>query len=201
VVGSLQLWHQQNPLNERGLEAHELAGKFKINGKGFDLFFLNQVLEKMLQAGKLKMVGATFVLKDHNVSFDRKAEEQMKRVEQMIHDAGMVRSSMRELEVLAQQNQIRKTQLNSLLQHLLVKNRIYLIGDDVLHASIVDNARKLLLAKLFVSPRGINEKEFRTLIDGTKKGIQLLIALFLKEGIISKQTFYLLITEKGKATL
>jgi selenocysteine-specific elongation factor len=198
VVGSLQHWHQNNPLNERGLEAQELAGKFNIGSKGFDLFFLNQVLEKMFQAGKLKTVGTTFALKDHKVSFDRKAEEQINRVEQMIFDSGMQRSSLRELEALALQNQIRKGQLNSLLQHLVAKNRIYLIGDDVLHASIVDNARKLLLVKLSVSPRGINEKEFRTLIDGTKKGIQLLITLFLKEGIISKQTFYLLITEKGK---
>ena len=156
------------------------------------------MLEKLLQAGKLKTVGTTFALKDHKVSFDRKAEEQINRVEQMILDSGMQRSSLRELEALALQNQIRKGQLNSLLQHLVAKNRIYLIGDDVLHAGIVDNARKLLLAKLSVSPRGINEKEFRTLIDGTKKGVQLLITLFLKEGIISKQTFYLLITEKGK---
>lgn len=201
VVGSLRNWHQQNPLNERGLEVYELAGKFNISSKGFDLFFLNHVLGNMIKVGKLKIVGASFALKDHNASFDRKAEEQMRRLEQMILDSGMVRSSLRELEALAQQNQIRKTQLNSLLQHLTVKSRIYLIGDDVLHAGIVDNARKLLLAKLSVSPRGINEKEFRTLIDGTKKGVQLLITLFLKEGIISRQTFYLHITEKGKALL
>ncbi|MBE0661695.1 MAG: selenocysteine-specific translation elongation factor [Bacteroidales bacterium] len=198
VLESLQHWHQQNPLNERGLEAHELAGKFNISSKGFDLFFLNQMLGKMVQTGKLKTVGATFALMDHKISFDRKAEEQLNRVEQIILVSGMVRSSLRELEAFAQQNQIRKSQLNSLLQHLVAKSRIYLIGDDVLHASIVDNARKLLLAKLSVSPRGINEKEFRTLIDGTKKGVQLLITLFLKEGIISKQTFYLLITEKGR---
>ena len=122
----------------------------------------------------------------------------MKRVEEIILDSGMLRSSLKEFEVLTQQIQIRKNRLIQLLQHLAAKDRIYLIGDDVLHASIVDNARKVLLAKLLVSPRGINEKEFRNLINGTKKGVQLLIAQFTKEGIIEKQTFYLHITGKGK---
>lgn len=201
VAGTLQNWHQQNPLNERGLEAHELAGKLNSSNKGFEFFFLNQVLEKMLQAGILKVAGTSFAMKDHKVSFDRKAEELMNRVEEMILDAGMLRSSLKELEALAQQKQIRKNQLISLLQHLAAKGRIYMIDQDVLHAGIVDHARSKLLKKLLVSPRGINEKEFRSLIDGTKKGVQLLIARFLREGIVSKQTFFLHITEKGKETV
>jgi selenocysteine-specific elongation factor len=194
----LQTWHQQNPLNERGLEAHELAGKLKLESKGFELFFLNQMLGKMLHAGKLKLAGTSYALMDHTITFDRKAEDQMKRVEEIIINFGMQRTSIKELEAVAQEKQIRKGQLASLLQHLAAKGKIYQIGGDVLHASIVDKARNDLLRKLSDSPRGINEKEFRFLIDGTKNGVQLLITLFLKEGIISKQTFYLHITEKGK---
>jgi selenocysteine-specific elongation factor len=194
----LQTWHQQNPLNERGLEAHELAGKLKLESKGFELYFLNQILDKLLHAGKLKMAGTSYTLKDHTITFDRKAEEQMKRVEEIIINFGMQRTSIKELEAVVQEKQIRKGQLASLLQHLAAKKKIYLIGGDVLHASIVDKARNDLLRKLSVSPRGINEKEFRFLIDGTKNGVQLLITLFLREGTISKQTFYLHITEKGK---
>jgi selenocysteine-specific elongation factor len=201
AIEILQAWHQQNPLNQRGLEPHELAGKLNLSSKGFDLFFLNQILKKMLQAGKLKMVDNSYALQDHQVSFDRKTEEQMQHVEQMIIDSGMMRSTLKELEALAQQNQVRKNQLIPLLQHLAANGRIYLIGDDVLHAGIVDKARKLLLAKLTLSPHGINEKEFRTLIDATKKGVQLLIAQFIKEGIIEKQSFYLHITAKGRAML
>ncbi|HHN48166.1 MAG TPA: hypothetical protein ENN08_04430 [Bacteroidales bacterium] len=198
VTEILQAWHQQNPLTQRGLEAHELAGKLHLGSKGIDFFFLNMVLKKMLQTDKLKMAKTTYALKDHQVRLDRKTEDQMNRVEQMILDSGMMRSSLKELEALTQQIQIRKNQLILLLQHLAAKDRIYLIGADVLHASVVDKARKVLLAKLLVSPRGINEKEFRNLVSATKKGVQLLIAQFAKEGIIEKQTFYLHITEKGK---
>lgn len=201
ISGILQSHHQQNPLDESGIGAQELAGKLNFNTKNFDFFFLNQVLEKMLLSRKLKLVGKSYALKDHTVTFDRNAEEQVNLVEEMIIDSGMERSLLREVEALAQQKQIRKNQLYSLLQHLAAKGRIYLIGEDVLHASIVDKARKDLLLSLSVNPRGINEKEFRTLIDGTKKGVQLLITLFLKEGIISKQTFYLHITEKGRTLL
>lgn len=198
IIDILQTWQQQNPLNERGLGSHEIAGKLKLESKGFELFFLNQMLGKMLRAEKLKMAGTSFTLKDHTITFDRKAEEQMKRVEELIISFGMQRTSIKELEAVAQEKQIRKGQLASLLQHLEAKGKIYLIGGDALHASIVDKARHELLRKLSDSPRGINEKEFRFLIDGTKNVVQLLIALFLKEDIISKQTFYLHITEKGQ---
>lgn len=198
ITGILQSWHQQNPLSEQGLEIHELAGKLNFSTKGFELYFLNQILQKMLLAGVLKMTGTSFAMQDHKASFDRKTEEMLNRLEEMISDSGMLRSSLKELEALAQQNQIRKTQLAALLQHLADKGKVYLIEQDVLHADIVNQARAKLLKKLKESPRGINEKEFRTLIDGTKKGIQLLISQFLQEGIISRQTFFLHITNKGK---
>jgi len=199
VTRILQDWHKQNPLLEKGLEPNELAGKLYLSNKGIDFFMLDAILNKMMDDNRLKMVGTSFGLKTHNVKFDRKAEELTNWVENVIIQLGMNRSQVKELEQVVQQKQIRKNQLVSLLQHLAAGKKIYLIGEDVLHASIVDRARMDLLAKLYQSPRGINEKDFRQLIDGTKRGIQLLITLFLKEGIIEKQTFYLHITEKGKS--
>jgi hypothetical protein len=46
--------------------------------------------------------------------------------------------------------------------------------------------------------RGINEKEFRLLLNSTKKLVQLLLDIFIAEGIVIKPTFYILLTEKGK---
>jgi len=63
---------------------------------------------------------------------------------------------------------------------------------------VVQRCRNLLLKELLLKPDGIIEKEFRLLIDGTKKIIQFLLRIFIDEGVIEKKTFFIHITEKGK---
>lgn len=87
------------------------------------------------------------------------------------------------------------------MQYLAANDKIFFNGEDILHNSLVRKIRLKLLQNLSENPRGINEKEFRLLVDGTKRVIQALVNLFVQEGIIEKQTFYLLITEKGKELL
>ena len=78
------------------------------------------------------------------------------------------------------------------------KRKSYFYEGDYLHHSIVDKCRKILLNDLKEKEKGINEKDFRLLIDGTKKIVQTLQGIFLEEGIISKRSFFIDITEKGK---
>jgi hypothetical protein len=59
----------------------------------------------------------------------------------------------------------------------------------------------LLLNKIFAKGDGINEKEFRELINGTKKLVQFLLGCFIEEGIVIKESFYIRITEKGKTLI
>ncbi len=198
IAEALKGWHQQNPLKEIGLETKEIAGKVKLTA-GFDLFLLESLLAKMLSAKILKREGNTFALKEHQVKFDRKMKEQIDWLEDTILRSGMSRASINEMEAIAQTQNIRKGQLVMYLQYLAANGRIYFNGEDVLHTTLVDKIRLKLLRKLAESPRGINEKDFRLLIDGTKKAVQALISLFIQEGIIEKQqTFFLHITDKGR---
>lgn len=197
---ALQNYHSQNPLKETGLETKELAGKVRLTG-GFDYFLLENCLAAMLAEKKLKKVGGTFVLKEHQVKFDRKMQDQITWLEEMIQRSGMQRATINEVDAVAQSQNIRKGQLVMYLQYLAANGKIYYNGEDVLHTSLVNGIRLTLLRKLAESPRGINEKDFRLLIDGTKKAIQALINLFIQEGIIEKETFYLHITDKGKSLI
>ena len=54
---------------------------------------------------------------------------------------------------------------------------------------------------LFPREKGINEKEFRELINGTKKMVQLLLTIFTAENVIRKETFYIHISQQGKNLL
>jgi selenocysteine-specific elongation factor len=200
IYKSLQTKHAQNPMSETGLDIRELAGKVKMTG-GFEIFLLENILKKMLAEGTLKMVGNTFALRSHEVKPDRKTADQLQWLEETIEQAGMQRSAFSELEAVAQTRNIRKGQLVMLLQYLAANDKIFFNGEDVLHNSLLTEIRRTLLRKLNESPRGINEKEFRLLVNGTKKIIQTLISLFVREGIIEKKTFYLHITEKGQEFL
>lgn len=200
IIEALRAWHAQNPLKEHGLEVREIAGKLKMTGN-FDLFLLGKILGKMHSDKLLRKVETTYVLKEHQVKFDRKMQDQITWLEDTIHRSGMQRSSINELESIALTQSIKKGQLVMYLQYLAANGKIYFNGEDILHSTLVDKIRRTLLLKLNESPRGINEKEFRLLVDGTKKAIQALITLFVQEGIIEKQTFYLLITEKGKGLI
>lgn len=198
IIETLKAWHTQNPLKDTGLEVREIAGKVKMNGD-FELFLLEKILSRMHSEKILRKVESTYVLKEHQVKFDRKMQEQIAWLEETIHRSGMQRATLNELESFALTQSIKKGQLVMYLQYLAANGKVYFNGEDILHRSLVDKIRQKLLTKLADSPRGINEKDFRLLVDGTKKAIQALITLFVQEGIIEKQTFYLLITEKGKA--
>jgi selenocysteine-specific elongation factor len=200
IIETLKVWHLQNPLSESGLELREIAGKVKIMGD-FNIYMLGKILEKMTFEKVIRTVGATFVLKEHKVSFDRKTQEQIIWLEEIIRDSGMQRATINEVEAIALTRNIKKGQLVKLLQYLAANDKIFFNGEDILHNSLVRKIRLKLLQNLSENPRGINEKEFRLLVDGTKRVIQALVNLFVQEGIIEKQTFYLLITEKGKELL
>jgi hypothetical protein len=85
-----------------------------------------------------------------------------------------------------------------LLKFLARKGKIIFHQGEYLHASIVEKSRKTLFDILKDRERGMNEKEIRLLLDSTKKFVKLIIAIFVEEGTVHQQTFYIMMTDKGK---
>lgn len=200
VLTNLAAWHSQNPLMESGMDIREIAGKLKVS-KGFDFYLLEQLLLRMTSQGSIRKSGNTFVLKNHKVKIDRNMQEQLNWLEATLEKSGLHRTALNEIESLALQQNIRKGQLIMLLKYLAATGKAHFTGEDALHSGVVDKARQKVLKKLAESPRGINEKELRLLIDSTKKATQILINIFVDEGVMEKQTFYLHITSKGQRFL
>lgn len=198
VVNEIAQWHQKNPLDVHGPEIKELAGKTGMTTP-VDFALLDQFCKDLLEEKKIRMVEKSLALWNHEVKPDKRTLENLEWLEKTIRNAGMQKSTLSEFESIAKDHNIPKGQLKMLLNFLAGQNKIFFNGEDVIHSSLVNSARKKLLAELAGKPRGINEKEFRLLIDGTKKIVQDLIGIFVAEGVIEKQTFYLMITEKGRA--
>jgi Mn-dependent DtxR family transcriptional regulator len=85
-----------------------------------------------------------------------------------------------------------------LLKYLARQDKLVFYQGDYLHKTVVDKCRTILLADLKDKERGINEKEFRLLLNSSKKFIQVILAILIEEGAVYKKTFYILLTDKGK---
>ena len=198
VIDLLKAYHQKNSILEDGMEIKEFYGKFGFAGNEAGKMYMEALMDIIHQEEIIKKVGNTWALKDHEVKIDPKTSEQLKWVEDAILQVGMDKPVEKDLALLAVGRKINKDRLKMLLKYLGRKNILIFHEGEFLHVSVVDKCRALLLNDLKNKERGINEKEFRLLIDGTKKLVQLVLSIFIAEGIVTKQTFYIMLTEKGK---
>jgi selenocysteine-specific elongation factor len=198
VIDEVEQWHRKNPILEEGLELSEFYGKLGFVKNEAAKQYLEKLLEIIQQEGKIKKVGTSWALTSHVVKLDPRTQEQLAWLEQTIRNYGMENPLESEIEENAINNKIQKDRLKMMLKYLGRQKKIIFYEGDYLHHSIVDKCRRILLNDLKEKEKGINEKDFRLLIDGTKKIVQTLQGIFLEEGIISKRSFFIDITEKGK---
>jgi len=199
VLRLLNEYHTNNPLNNKGLGVNELTGKLKISPKSLEAGLLNQLLGKMKSEGILKSVENTYALNDHHVQVDKKVRDSLLWLEERVLQLGSRLTAIKEVESLAAREHIGKGELHFLLRLLGDSGRIVMSKEDVVHKDLVNSSRKIVLAKLADTPDGMNEKEFRLLINGTKRFVQVMVNYLLAEGSIEKRSFYLHITPKGRS--
>ena len=200
IIEHLRLWHQKFPLLEEGIETNEFSGKLSLSSNVGKLY-IQELLQKLNKDGLIKKVENTWALSGHTVKVDSKTREKLDWLEETIKNCGKQKPVNEDIQSLALSRNINKNELKMMIKYLGKEEKLYFFGKDYLHFSIVDRCRNILLNELINKNDGINEKEFRVLIDGTKKISQVLTGIFLKEEIITKKTFYLLITGKGKRML
>ena len=201
IIDYLTKWHQQNPLLEKGIGAKEFAGKMGYSSDNTGKSYLKGLLQRMHEDNMIERIENTWRLVGHSVNPDPKTLKQLSWLEEELKNYQMQKPVMAEIESSAQLNKITKDRLKMLLTFLAETNRVYFHDNNYIHSSVVDKCRKTLLHDLINKESGINEKEFRLLINGTKKMCQLLLDIYEKENIVTKKSFFIHITEKGKDLL
>ncbi len=198
ILDELSQYHQKCFLLEEGLEPAELYGKFgKMDEAG--KLFIRALLEEMLEQGKLKMAGKTYVLGNHKVTVDDIVLQQLKWLETFLKGYDKQTPIMREVEAEAQSRKINKDHLKMLLKLLVKEGRLSVSEGEYIHNDIVEEVQKKLLPVLAERERGINEKEFRLLFDSTKNFVKTMIRILVDKGLITKSEFYIHIKGKNKA--
>ncbi|MCK5838950.1 MAG: hypothetical protein KAG99_03830, partial [Bacteroidales bacterium] len=201
IIDHLTQWHQKNPLLETGFDVNEFAGKMGYSSDNTGKQYLKGLLERMHEDKVIERTVNTWKLVGHSVKPDPKTLKQLNWLEGELKNYQMQKPVMVEIESSAQLNKITKDRLKMLLAYLTSTNQVYFHNNDYIHSSVVDKCRNSLLHELKNTENGINEKEFRLLINGTKKICQLLLDIYEKETIVVKKSFFIHITEKGKELL
>lgn len=201
TVDEVSLWNKKNPLVEEGPDILELSGKLGFTGKEAARLCLEEMLKQLTVDGVLRQVADTWSLADHKIKIDVRTQEQLVWLENQIRNAGMELPDMNRIEEKSKDLKIQKDRLKMMLQYLGRQNKIAYYDNEYIHRSNLDECRKILLSDLIKKERGINEKDFRLLLNTTKRMVQVLEGIFLEEGYIAKRSFYIDITEKGKEEL
>ncbi|MCD4694613.1 MAG: hypothetical protein K8S16_00120, partial [Bacteroidales bacterium] len=201
IIKEITDWHTRNPILEEGPETEYFYGKLNFARNEAGKLYLDNLMEQIQNNGTIHKVDNSWALDGHTVKIDKRTNEQLIWVETTIRDVGLEKPNPAEIESLAHENKINKERLKMMVKYLGKKGKLIFCERDYIHHTIVDNCRKKLLKKISVKEDGINEKEFRELIQGTKKLVQILLGIFIEEGIVTKKTFYIFITEKGKQIL
>lgn len=200
VVEIIKQWHEKNPLLDEGVDTMAFAGKLGLTSQT-GKFYLEELINKLHNDGTIRKVGNTWALKNHSITIDLKMSEQLDWLEDNVKSYGKELPLNSEIESRAKAKNISKDKLKMMLKYLAKTNKLYFHEGDYLHSNIVDPGRNVLLKELNTKERGINEKEFRILLNCTKKVCQTLLGIYLNEGFVSKKSFYIHITEKGKKEL
>jgi len=198
ILNALKEYHSNNLLIDEGMEANEFSGKFNFKLNEAGKMYISALLASLEKDKIIKKVGDTWALYEHFVRINDKTLKQLKWLEDTLKKYNKQTPLIKEVESKAFSEKINKENLKMLLKYLVNNGKLKLTEGEYIHLDIVNEVKKQLLFELNKKEKGINEKEFRLLIDSTKIFVKTAIRIFVEEGIITKSEFYIHITEKGK---
>ncbi len=198
VLEEIEAFHKKNPILEEGLSANEFAGKFNFGKKEAGKLYLELLMQRIYEEGLTKKSGNSWALSNHVVKIEPKTQSDLTWLEEAYLDVGMDIVIPKKVEEEAHSRKINKDKLKMLNRYLANNGKLIQYEGEYSHVDCVTNAKKMLLQILLTKEKGINEKEFRELINGTRKYIQFLLGIFTSEGLVTKPKFYIFITDKGK---
>ncbi len=201
IMKNITTYHRRNPLDAGGRTIQELIGVLGIDPSGGSEDFIQALLDKMVQEGRLKPVGSTWAAMEHNVVIAADMQENIEKVDGFLKGFGMKVPLAAEIDAFAEKKGIDQKSLNQILRYLTEKKRIYRMEGDTLHAENVDPARIKLLKVLSETPEGLTVAQFRDLVADNRKICLRLFALFDSEKITERKGNVRVITEKGRKFL
>jgi len=176
-------YHRRNPLQQGGRTTQELMGILGIAPDTPAEVAIGLTLREMERNGRIKAVGRTWALADHNGTLTPEMLSRLALVESFLKGCGMQTPLVSELKQTAGRRGIEEPELHMFLRYLVSEKRAYYVDGNYIHASVVDRCRDLLSRELANRPQGLTVAEFRDLVGGNRKISLLLLEIYDREGV------------------
>jgi selenocysteine-specific elongation factor len=206
IIKNLEEYHSKNQIFAEGLELTEILGKSGLSKIKSGKIYLELLLNKMKGSGIIENLNKTWIIKGHKPQIDTKTESEINWLEQVLLSYSDEKPVLSEIEEKAIADGINKSGIKTCISYLASKGKIKIFGSEIIHTTILNKNKILLLKHLSNKENGIDIPEYKELIPGTKKFRGLLSDIFEAEKLIqfikdSANESRLIITPKGKEFL
>lgn len=180
----LENHHIQNNIFEAGLTIAELSGKDKrFTGKS-GTQFLYLVLQKMKDDSLIDNFGQTWRLFGHSANLSDSQKKHIKWLEDEILNYELQKPVYAEIEEKARDMSISKDMLKNYLKYLQTKDRIFWHDNEFVHLDILNKCSEIIVNHLKTKVV-IDIREFREILQATKKICPVLMNMMEKQGHLS----------------
>ncbi len=197
ILENLKEYHKKNPFLETGKTFKELVGLFGMKNDSSNDKWIQIIMKKLEDEGKIKQIQNTWALKTHKLNISKDDEKQIAFVENYFKNSGMKTPLLSDLCSIAEKKGYNDKKIKQIIGLLINKGKLCNIDGNFIHSSVINGAREKLLKYLNDNPQGIKISEFRDLIEGNRKICLLMLTQFDSEGITIRKGDYRVITEKG----
>lgn len=197
VLRSIQLYHKNNPIVERGQMVKELLGIVRLDNERNGMEYLTLVLQNFAAENTLKQVDNTWALYNHKILLTPEVQNIIQRIDDFFQNYQMKIAPGSEIETFLNKEKINANVFKQIITYLINKKRMYLVEGDYIHADTADSTRIKLLHALKRRPEGLTVAQFRDLVSSNRKICLRLYSLYDKEGFTSRHGDVRMITDKG----
>ncbi len=180
ILKRLELFHQEHPLKQ-GLSASEIHSLLNLSS---ELFFTQQILQKLVDTGKIEFSGAKVRLANYSISLSPEQEKLKNQLENYFQEQKYAPPHTNEIITqFKRQNPDVEKIIAYLLEHKIL---IYIDDGYLLHRNWVQEARHILL-KHFQTKNELTVGEFRDYLAASRKYVVPLLNYFDQQGITTRQ--------------
>ncbi|MCF7859294.1 MAG: selenocysteine-specific translation elongation factor [Candidatus Cloacimonetes bacterium] len=196
ILNGLREYHLKNPLKNSGRTFKELMGIFGEDQNEITQVTLNQLLSDLNKNNKLKKIGNTWILHDHEVKIKDDLKLLIKHTEEFIKMKGNNAVDIKEIYNFGKSETATDKDMDRVLVYLIDNRSIYLLQQKYLHSSFIEKAKKILIKFLTENDAGIKVSEFRDLMETNRTTALILLESFDNENITLRKGNFRYLTKK-----
>ncbi len=202
ILNSLIHYHKKNSLFDTGRSFNELMGIFGENRGDINKITLRMILKQLVEDGKLRVVGSTWALADHNVTISDETKAKIDLIDMYIKQSAKEFVDPDDIWLDLKDKFRDEKEVDVLIKYLLKKDEILFIKQMYINAEIYNKRKKQLTDYLLENEEtGLQVSVFRDMINSNRNTAVLYLEHFDSEGVTIRKENQRFLTQRYKNSI